>query len=169
MTPTALLLALLAVAPAADLKVGDKAPDFDLKASDGKTYKLSDFQGKSPVVIAWFPKAFTGGCTKQCTSYAKSGASLLDPLKVAYFTASVDDAETNTKFAESLGAKYPILADPTKKTAEAYGVLSDRGFANRWTFYIDKEGVIRGIDKQIQTDNAAQETVDELKKLHLAD
>jgi peroxiredoxin Q/BCP len=42
-------------------KVGDKAPDFDLKGSDGKTYKLSDYKGKKPVVIAWFPKAFTGG------------------------------------------------------------------------------------------------------------
>ena len=46
---------------AADLKVGDMAPDFNLKGSDGKTYKLSDFKGRSAVVLAWFPKAFTGG------------------------------------------------------------------------------------------------------------
>ena len=46
---------------AADLKVGDDAPDFALKGSDGKTYKLSDYKGKQAVVIAWFPKAFTGG------------------------------------------------------------------------------------------------------------
>ena len=50
-------------ASAAELKVGDVAPDFELKASDGKTYKLSDFKGKKAVVVAWFPKAFTGGCT----------------------------------------------------------------------------------------------------------
>jgi peroxiredoxin Q/BCP len=172
MTLAAAVLAGLLVAAmpalAADLKVGDKAPDFELKGSDGKTYKLSDFHGKKPVVLAWFPKAFTGGCTKQCTSYAK-GSALLEPLNVAYFTASVDDAETNTKFAQSLDAKYPILADPTKKTAEAYGVLSPRGSAQRWTFYIDKEGVVRGIDKQIQTEKAAEETVEELKTLKLAD
>jgi peroxiredoxin Q/BCP len=146
--------------------VGDKAPEFELKGSDGKTYKLSDFRGKSPVVIAWFPKAFTGGCTKQCTSYAKDGAKLKE-LGVAYFTASVDDAETNAKFAKSLGCDYPILSDPDKKVAQAYGVAGPAGFASRWTFYIDSEGVIRGIDKQIDTAGAAGETVQMLSELGL--
>jgi peroxiredoxin Q/BCP len=163
-----LSVALTAAAVAADApKVGDKAPAFELKASDGKTYKLDDFKGKSPVVIAWFPKAFTGGCTKQCTSYAKDGAKLKQ-LGVAYFTASVDDAETNTRFAKSLGCDYPILSDPDRKTAEAYGVLSaPGGFAKRWTFYIDSEGVIRGIDQQIDTAGAAGETVKMLAELGL--
>ncbi len=61
-------LALLAGAAAAELKVGDKAPDFSMQGSDGKTYTLDQFKGKSAVVIAWFPKAFTGGCTKECKS-----------------------------------------------------------------------------------------------------
>lgn len=158
------------LAPAAEvLKVGDKAPDFELKGSDGKTYKLSSFQGKSPVVIAWFPKAFTGGCTKQCKSYA-AGTKDLNALNVAYFTASVDDAETNTKFAKSLDASYPILADPSKKTATAYGVLNpERGFAQRWTYYIDKAGVIRAIDTKINTENAAPDTIAKLKELGLAE
>lgn len=157
---------VVGTALAAELMVGDPAPDFELKASDGKTYKLSDFKGKKPVVIAWFPKAFTGGCTKQCRSYAKS-AQDLKKMNVAYFTASVDDAETNAKFAESLEADYPILGDPTKKTAEAYGVLGARGVASRWTFYIDKEGVIRAIDKQINTEQAAPDTAAKLKDLGL--
>jgi peroxiredoxin Q/BCP len=150
---------------AAELKVGDNAPDFELKASDGKTYKLSELKGK-PVVIAWFPKAFTGGCTKQCRSYAQEGKGLKEQ-GVAYFTASVDDAETNTKFAESLSCDYPILADPTKKTAEAYGVLGPRGVASRWTFYIDGDGVIRAIDKTINTEEAAGDTATKLKELGL--
>lgn len=54
-------VALLAGAAAAELKVGDKAPDFSLQGSDGKTYSLEQFRGKSAVVVAWFPKAFTGG------------------------------------------------------------------------------------------------------------
>ncbi len=153
---------------AAELKEGDKAPDFTLKGSDGKTYSLSDFKGKKPVVLAWFPKAFTGGCTAQCTSYAKD-SSELKKMDVAYFTISVDDAETNTKFAKSLDADYPILSDPDKKVAEKYGVVSpSRGVAQRWTFYIDKDGVIRRIDKMIQTKEAAQETVENLEELGLA-
>jgi peroxiredoxin Q/BCP len=153
---------------AEELKVGDKAPDFELKGSDGKTYKLSDFRGKKPVVIAWFPKAFTGGCTKQCTSYAKGNAEL-QKLNVAIFTASVDDAETNAKFAKSLGAEYPILSDPTKEVARAYGVLPEgRPVTVRWTFYIDKEGVIRAVEKQIQTETAAEQTAAKLRELGLA-
>ena len=55
-------LGLVVATPAmAELKVGDMAPDFQLQGSDGKTYKLSDFRGEQPVVVAWFPKAFTGG------------------------------------------------------------------------------------------------------------
>lgn len=58
----AALLAMLVAAPVlAEVKVGDPAPDFKLKGSDGKTYELSDFKGKSAVVVAWYPKAFTGG------------------------------------------------------------------------------------------------------------
>jgi peroxiredoxin Q/BCP len=57
----ALALAAAATADAEELKVGDQAPDFKLVGSDGKTYTLSDFQGKQAVVVAWFPKAFTGG------------------------------------------------------------------------------------------------------------
>ena len=80
------------------LKVGDKAPDFELKGSDGKTYSLSQFRGKSPVVIAWFPKAFTQGCTIECKSLAANGTKIRE-YDVAYFMASVDKLEDNTKFA----------------------------------------------------------------------
>ncbi len=107
-----------------ELKVGDKAPDFSLVGSDGKTYTLADFKGKQAVVLAWFPKAFTGGCTKECKSIHANGDKL-KPLGIAYFTASVDTAEVNKKFAESLELDYPVLSDPDKKVAAAYGVVHD--------------------------------------------
>jgi len=59
-----------------DLKPGDLAPDFTLPASDGRTYQLSSFRGRQAVVVAWFPKAFTGGCTSECRSLGASQAVL---------------------------------------------------------------------------------------------
>ena len=138
-------------AVADDLKVGDKAPAFSLPGSDGKTYSLDDFKGKKAVVVAWFPKAFTGGCTAECKSIRENSASL-KPLNVAYFTASVDTPEENKKFAESLMLDYPILSDPSTEVARAYGVYNpERKFAMRWTFYIDKDGTVKEIDKGVQT------------------
>ena len=159
---------IIAGAAAAELKVGDQAPAFSLQGSDGKTYTLEQFKGKSAVVIAWFPKAFTGGCTKECKSLRENSKALHD-LKVAYFTASVDTAEENKKFAESLDLDYPILSDPDKSVAKDYGVLNPaRGFANRWTFYIDKEGIIKEIDKQVKADKAGADVAAKLKELGLA-
>ena len=152
---------------AEELKVGDKAPDWSLPGSDGKTYKLSQFQGKKGVVIAWFPKAFTGGCTKECKSL-RQATKELKPLKVAYFTASVDTAELNKKFAESLELDYPILSDPEQTTAKAYGVMqSQRPVAARWTFYIDKDGIVRAIDKTIRTEPAGPDMAAKVKELGL--
>src|SRR6187402_1414184 len=93
-------LVLSAPISAADLAVGDQAPDFSLKASDGKTYKLADFKGKQPVVIAWFPKAFTQGCTIECKSLADNGERIRK-YDVAYFMASVDPLEDNIRFAKA--------------------------------------------------------------------
>jgi len=164
----ALAVFIVAGAAAAELKVGDPAPAFSLQGSDGKTYTLEQFKGKSAVVIAWFPKAFTGGCTKECKSL-RANSKALKELKVAYFTASVDTPEENKRFAESLDLDYAILSDPGKTTANDYGVINPaRGFANRWTFYIDKEGIIRAIDKQVKVDNAGADVAAKLKELNLA-
>lgn len=138
-------------ASAAELKVGDPAPDFTLRASDGKSYSLSSFKGKQAVVLAWFPKAFTQGCTIECKSLAENG-HLIRKYDVTYFMASVDDVEGekgNKAFAEAHNADFPLLGDPTKQTAQAYGVLNERGLANRWTFYIGKDGRIQAIDKEV--------------------
>ena len=142
-----------APAMAGELKVGDPAPDFSLQGTYGKMHKLSDYKGKQAVVLAWFPKAFTGGCTIECKSLAENG-HLIKKYNVSYFMASVDELEGekgNKAFAASQNADFPLLSDPTKKTAEAYGVLNERGFTNRWTFYIGKDGKIQAIDKDVQT------------------
>lgn len=153
---------------AAPLKVGDEAPNFEMKGSDGKSYKLSDFKGKQAVVIAWYPKAFTGGCTKECKALTEQGAEIRK-YDVAYFTASVDEPEKNKEFAESLKLDYPILSDPSKEAAKAFGVLNERGMANRWTYYIDKNGKIAAVDQKVNTDNHGKDIAAKLKELNVAE
>src|SRR5712692_10477221 len=96
------LISLLAgsAASAQTLKVGDAAPDFSLQGSDGKTYKLSDFKGKQAVVLAWFPKALTSGCTIECKSLAEHG-DMIRQYNVTYFMASVDPLDKNIEFAKA--------------------------------------------------------------------
>lgn len=159
------LMAATALAQApVELRVGDAAPAFKLQASDGKTYSLADFKGKSAVVVAWFPKAFTSGCTIECKSLAEHG-DLVKAYKAAYFMASVDPVEENTKFGAEHKADFPLLSDPTKEVAAAYGVLSLRGFASRWTFYIGPDGKITHIDKAVKPATSAEDMAAKLGEL----
>ena len=161
---TMMLLASAAGAQDAQLQVGDMAPDFTLQASDGETYKLIDFRGEQAVVIAWYPRAFTRGCTIECKSLAENG-HLVREYEVTYFMASVDPLEENTAFAAEQNADFPLLSDPTKVTANAYGVLNQRGMANRWTFYIGKSGQILYIDKEVRPRTSAEDMAARLGEL----
>ena len=82
--------------------------------------------------------------------------------------ASTDDIETNTKFAAANGADYPVLADADKKVAQAYGVLGAMGFASRWTFYIDADGKIAYIDKDVSAVKAGADMAERLATLGVA-
>jgi len=165
---SAFLVAGATAGAAAELQVGDEAPAFTLVGSDGKTYRLADFKGKKTVVLAWFPKAFTSGCTIECKSLAANGDKLRQ-YEVAYFMASVDavDGEKgNQAFAASEKADFPILSDPTKETATAYGVVHpERGFAMRWTFYIGKDGKIAAVDKAVKPPTSAEDMLAKLDEL----
>jgi peroxiredoxin len=167
-TCVALALSATAAFAADELKVGDPAPDFTLKASDGKTYKLSDFKGKQAVVVAWFPRAFTGGCTKECKSMAAESKKIRE-FEVAYFAASTDPVEKNSEFAKSLGADYPILSDPDGTVSTTYGIYNaDRKAAKRVTFYVGKDGKIAFIDSAVKTDTHGADIAAKLKELGVA-
>ena len=84
---------------------------------------------------------------------------------MAYFAASVDDAETNKKFAESLDLDYPILSDPETSVAEAYGVLMEAGYAARHTFYIGADGKILYVDREVHPRTAGQDVAARLEEL----
>jgi peroxiredoxin Q/BCP len=146
------------------LEVGDMAPDFSLQGSDGKTYSLEQYKGKQAIVIAWYPMAFTRGCTIECKSLAENG-HLLKQFDISYFMASVDSLEKNTSFAESTKADFPLLSDPTKTTAKAYDVLALYGFPKRHTIYIGKDGKILMVDRKINAATSAQDIAANLEKL----
>lgn len=93
-----------------------------------------------------------------------SKGSGLDKYDVAYFTASCDTVETNTKYAKALKLDYPILSDPGCKTAKAYGNFNGR-FSGRTTFFIDKEGKIAYIDKKVKVGSHGTDIAARLEKL----
>jgi peroxiredoxin Q/BCP len=118
-------------------------------------------------VIAWFPKAFTGGCTVECRSLGAHRA-LVDRANVQFFAASVDSVATNAEFASALDLGYPILSDPTRHVARAYGVLGASGFASRWTFYIGLDGRILDIDKHVRTASHGHDVAERLTALGIS-
>ena len=150
-------------AHAADLAVGDKAPAFDLPSTAGGSYQL----GGRTVVLAWFPRAYTPGCTMQCKSLAKNG-DLIRGFDVDYFMISTDPLEDNAGFAAKYDADFPMLSDPTTETAKAYGVFHERGFAMRHTFYIAPDRTILAIDRKSNPSTAAEDIAATLAKLNVA-
>ena len=155
-----LSLATAAPTAAQTLAVGDEAPAFNLESTAGGRYALGD----RAVVLAWFPRAFTQGCTIECKSLAEKG-HLIREFDVDYFMASVDPIEDNKGFAEANNADFPMLSDPTKATAEAYGVLHERGFSLRHTFYIGADGTILAIDRNVKPATAAEDIAAKLAEI----
>jgi peroxiredoxin Q/BCP len=160
------LLALGALPTLAEteaLRAGDPAPPFTLPGTDGNTHRLSDYEGRW-VVLAFFPKAYTGGCTIECKAL-RDASRELGAFDVAYFMASTDNLEDNRGFAAQNNANFPLLSDASKTVAEAYGVLRDNGLARRWTFYIDPEGVIQRVDRAVDPREAGAMLVKNLRSL----
>jgi len=160
----ALIGSILTVQPANALQVGDQAPLFELEGSDGRTYALADELGQSAVVLAWYPRAFTSGCTLECKSLTEDG-DLIRAMGVRFFMVSVDPVSENARFAEAMSANFPLLSDPTKETARAYGVLHQNRFALRTTFYIGADGTILRIDRNVNPANAARDIATALASL----
>jgi peroxiredoxin len=143
------LMAQPAAPPKTPLKVGDMAPDFELPSTQGGKVKLSSFRGKKNVVVAFYPAAFTGGCTKEMSAF-QANFTKFDGIDTMVFGISTDNTPSQIEFGKKLGvSSFAMLSDfATRHTAEAYGVLMpDRGIANRATFVVDKDGKITYIEE----------------------
>jgi peroxiredoxin Q/BCP len=140
---------------AENLKISDKAPDFTLQDSDGNSYTLSAYKGISPVVIYFYPKARTPGCTKQACGIRDSWSKFSEN-GIIVLGISVDSKEDIKEFISENNLNFPLLSDEKKEVSRAYGVLNNLGLASRITFVVDKEGkiaeIIRDVDVQKHAD-----------------
>jgi mycoredoxin-dependent peroxiredoxin len=131
--------------PIVPLEIDTHAPDFELPNQFGEHIRLSDFRGKKPVVLVFFPLAFTGICTGELCAL-RDNLALFQAGGVELIAISVDSKASLRAFAEAEGYDFTLLADfwPHGDVARQFGVFVDeKGFANRATFVIDTEGVIR--------------------------
>lgn len=130
----------------ATLKAGDHAPDFDLPDQDGNTVKLSDLLAEGPVVLYFYPAAMTPGCTKEACHFRDldSEFSALGARRVG---VSADEVDKQKRFDTEHGLGFPLLSDPDRKVASAFGVKRGLSFLpnKRSTFVIDRDGTIREV------------------------
>ena len=129
------------------LKVGDPAPDFQLKGTGKTEFKLSDYRGKKNLVLAFFPAAFSPVCSQQMPRI-QAEKTKFDSSDAVVVGISVDNTWALDAFAQQLGLEFPLLSDfyPHGAVAERYGVLRDNGVAERVVIGIDKQGIVRYID-----------------------
>ena len=121
------------------LQVGEAAPEFELPASGSQLVKLSDYQGKKNVLLAFYPFAFSPVCSLQLPGLQQQLREF-QRLNTEVLGISVDSKHSTAAFAEHLHLDFPLLSDFNKDVTRAYGVLRDGGFAERALFVIDKAG-----------------------------
>ena len=152
------------------LKAGDKAPAFSLPSSEGKNVALKDLKGKN-VVLYFYPKDDTPGCTKEACSFRdnlgrvrKNGAEV--------FGISADSIHAHEKFTEKYGLRFPLLSDESKEVIKAYGVWKEKSMygrkymgIERTTFIIDKKGKIAHIFQKVKVEGHTEEVIEKLTEL----
>ncbi len=150
------------------LKEGDWAPDFELPDSNGKRIRLSNFRGKKIVVLYFYPKDDTPGCTREACSFRDSHSAYEDD-GAEILGVSVDGTSSHQHFASKYGLPFTLLSDHEKTISKTYGVLRPNGTSDdRVTFIIDKEGRIAKIFPQVRVDGHSTEVLDAIKNIQKA-
>jgi peroxiredoxin Q/BCP len=143
------------------VKVGDKAPDFTLPSQMGDDVMLSEFIGKKNVVLYFYPKDETLGCTKEACTF-RDNYEQLTKLDAEVLGVSGQSVESHKSFATHYGLPFILLSDENNTVRELYGVPSTMGvLPGRVTYIIDKKGVVRHI---FNSQTQAQKHVEEAKK-----
>ena len=147
------------------MKVGDKAPSFELKDGQGKVHKLSDYKGKI-VALYFYPKDDTPGCTAEACNL-RDNYTLLQDSGIVILGVSYDDSTSHREFSKKYDLPFPLLSDTKKEVAAAYGAKGTlTGFfvSERKTYLIDKSGKIMHIFDDVETGNHAAQIMSVLGK-----
>jgi peroxiredoxin Q/BCP len=154
---------------AAELKVGEKAPDFSLPDENGKTVKLKDFKGRD-VMLYFYPKDDTPGCTKEACGFRHSMASITKTDAVV-LGVSLDGAESHRKFIEKFRLPFSLLSDEEAHVSKAYGVYKQKNLygkkfwgIERSTFVIDGQGKLKAIFRKVKVDGHVDEVLEALHR-----
>ena len=152
------------------IEVGKKAPAFTLTADDGKKVKLSDLQG-SPVVLYFYPKDDTPGCTKEACAFRDRKAEM-EQLGAKLLGVSPDTVESHGKFRDKYSLNFPLLADPDHAVADKYGAWREKNMygkktmgIQRSTYLIDASGKVAKVWQRVQVDGHDEEVLQALKAL----
>lgn len=146
------------------LKAGERAPDFTSVDQKGNKVKLSSFIG-SPVVLYFYPKDDTPGCTKEACNF-RDNFSQFEKKGVKVLGVSVDDSESHRKFQDKYKLNFTLVADDSTEISRAYGTLADT-VARRVTYLIDGEGKIAYVYPSVKPDQHSVEVMEKLTELNL--
>ncbi|GGM71222.1 peroxiredoxin [Thermogymnomonas acidicola] len=147
------------------LQVGAQAPDFEFTDTDGKRKRLSDLRGR-PVVVYFYPKDNTPGCTTEACGFRDS-MQAYESRGVKVIGISVDSEESHRKFREKFGLNFPLVPDPEKRIVSAYGVLGDRS-AKRITYIIGPDGKVAYVYGKVSPKDHPAEVLEKLRELGFA-
>jgi len=152
----------------AELKVGQKAPDFNLLNDAGQKVKLSDYKGKK-VVLYFYPKDDTPGCTTEACNF-RDGIEEIQQRGAVVLGVSADSVDSHKKFKNKFELNFPLLADPEKKMIESYGVWKEKSMygkkymgIERTTFVIDGQGKISHIFPKVKVNEHYDEVLEALE------
>lgn len=152
------------------IEVGKKAPAFTLTGDDGKKVKLSDLQG-CPVVLYFYPKDDTPGCTKEACAFRDRKAEM-EQLGAKVLGVSPDPVESHVKFRDKFSLNFPLLADPDHAVADKYGAWREKNMygkrtmgIQRSTYLIDASGKVAKVWQRVQVDGHDEEVLEALKAL----
>ena len=150
-------------------EVGQPAPDFNLASTDDRDVRLSDFKGKQAVVLYFYPRDDTPGCTVEACSF-RDLRSLFHEHGAEILGVSTDSIKSHKKFQQKYQLTFPLLADPDHAVADQYGVWQHKRFMGReymgiarTTFVIDKNGTIKAVFPNVKVEGHADEVLEALK------